>query len=302
MKYAVIEFIFACYLVLICAIVARGAIIEAEDYDTGGEGVAYHDNDEENRGNTGTRINEGVDLWDAGEGDGPRIGSTIGGEWIQWTHNFENQGKYKIVLHIATPLTETHVKIDINGETQTKKVPVTSGYGDFIQLEFPLDTIVDPGEHTLRVTVLDNSFDLDKLEIDLINETPTIEPSAGAFQLFDYATYYGETGQEIQMAWDHVTNAAYYEVQLFNMERGVIVDLENPKTPGLSMIFKLPYSGHFVAQVRACNDDNDDLEKPCSEWSLSTNPEVATVDGTPRAWWLYGHVAEPEGVDFISNP
>ena len=127
---------------------------------------------------------------------------------------------------------------------------------------------------------------------------PWFAGHACAFEAFDYVTYYGETGQQIQIAWDPVSNAAYYEVQLFSQERGVIVDLDDNTTPGLSMIFVLPYSGHFIGQVRACNDE---LETSCSEWALSTDPEYATVNDAPRAWWLYGHVAEPEAVDFFSN-
>jgi hypothetical protein len=297
MKYAVIEFVFVCYLVLICAIGARGAVIEAEDYNQGGEGVAYHDSDAENHGNTDLRPDEGVDLWNIGDGV-VKIGSVQAGEWVTFNYDFPAAGSYKITLHTATPHDAAGIILYLDGvEIQRwQALPNTGAYSSFTTVD--AETTVDAGVHTIKIEFAGQSSDMDKLEIALVNEQPTVEPPAGAFQLFDYATYYGETGQQIQMAWDPVSNADRYEVRLFNQERGVIVELDDSTTPGLSLTFSLPYSGHFVGQVRACNDT---LDPNCSEWALSTDPEHASVNGEPRAWWLYGHVAEPGGVDFISN-
>jgi hypothetical protein len=206
MKYAVIEFVFVCYLVLICAIGARGAVIEAEDYNQGGEGVAYHDSDAANHGNTDLRPDEGVDLWDIGDGV-VKIGSVQAGEWVTFDYDFPAAGSYKITLHTATPHDAAGIILYLDGvEIQRwQALPNTGAYSSFTTVD--AETTVDAGAHTIKIEFAGQSSDMDKLEIALVNEQPTVEPPAGAFQLFDYATYYGETGQQIQMAWDPVSNA-----------------------------------------------------------------------------------------------
>ena len=297
MKYYVIEFIFVCYLVFLVAI-ANAATIEAEDYNQGGEGVAYHDSDIVNWGSTGLRPDEGVDLWDIGDGV-VKIGSVKPGEWVAYDYNFPTAGTYKITLHTATPNDAAGIILSLDGVEikYWQALPNTGAYSNFATVD--VEKKIDPGIRTIKIQFAGDSSDLDKLDVDLVEESPVVALPGSTFQVFDYVTYYGETGQKIQMSWDSVANATRYEVRLYNQERGVIVELDENTTPGLSITFELPYSGHFVGQVRACNDEAMPI---CSEWSLSTNPEVASVNGENRAWWLYGYVAPPGGIDFLTNP
>src|SRR5262249_6816430 len=56
-------------------------IIQAEDFDGGGEGVAYHDTDAVNNG--GQYRNTSVDIENASDtGGGYDVGWTAGGEWL----------------------------------------------------------------------------------------------------------------------------------------------------------------------------------------------------------------------------
>ncbi|WP_299435497.1 glycosyl hydrolase family 8 [uncultured Aquimarina sp.] len=76
--------------------------IEAEDYDDGGQGVAYNDSDSSNNGGQG-RANEGVDLQNTTDnGGGTNVGWTANGEWLEYTIGDVTPGTYDIVLRVAS--------------------------------------------------------------------------------------------------------------------------------------------------------------------------------------------------------
>ncbi|AXT52105.1 T9SS C-terminal target domain-containing protein [Aquimarina sp. BL5] len=77
-------------------------IIEAEDYDNGGQGIAYNDSDSSNNGSQG-RTDEGVDLQNTTDnGGGTNVGWTANGEWLEYTIGDVTPGTYDIVLRVAS--------------------------------------------------------------------------------------------------------------------------------------------------------------------------------------------------------
>ncbi|WP_299259391.1 glycosyl hydrolase family 8 [uncultured Aquimarina sp.] len=77
-------------------------IIQAEDYDNGGQGVAYNDSDSSNNGGQG-RTNEGVDLQNTTDNaGGTNVGWTANGEWLEYTIGDVTPGTYDIVLRVAS--------------------------------------------------------------------------------------------------------------------------------------------------------------------------------------------------------
>jgi len=70
------------------------ARIEAEEYDKGGEGLAYHDSDAANRGDAGFRTSEGVDISIGATGE--VVSYTQAGEWIKYTVELNNAGEYRL--------------------------------------------------------------------------------------------------------------------------------------------------------------------------------------------------------------
>ncbi|MGH7179726.1 MAG: carbohydrate-binding protein, partial [Tepidisphaeraceae bacterium] len=66
-------------------------MIQMEDYDTGGEDTAYHDEDVVNIG--GAYRNDGVDIYD---GAVRVVGSTLPGEWLEYTVNVAQTGPYDL--------------------------------------------------------------------------------------------------------------------------------------------------------------------------------------------------------------
>lgn len=107
--------------------------IEAIYYDTGGEGIAYHDNDPENQG-TGLRQDEGVDT-EYNDG-GSNIGWIQPGEWVEYTVEVESSGSYDIELRVASLNGVGQMEIYFSNEnrTGTIDIPSTGSWSSFTSI------------------------------------------------------------------------------------------------------------------------------------------------------------------------
>jgi hypothetical protein len=93
--------------------------IQAEDFDNGGEGVAYHDQDAVNEGkgyrtNVGVDIHDGTWAWDHAD-NSPVIGWFRNGEWMKYTVNIE-AGTYNLILRLGTINIGTKLEILLDDE------------------------------------------------------------------------------------------------------------------------------------------------------------------------------------------
>ncbi|MEU9972215.1 discoidin domain-containing protein [Streptomyces sp. NPDC051014] len=76
--------------------------VQAEDYDTGGQGVAYDVTSV--NGNANSYRADGVDLDDTADtGGGHNLGWTGGGQWFRYTVDVAAAGTYTLGLRIAAP-------------------------------------------------------------------------------------------------------------------------------------------------------------------------------------------------------
>lgn len=78
-------------------------LIEAEDFDEGGEGVAYHDEEPENQETKRPLYREsGVDLeWREAASNKFNLGWTRPGEWLLYTAEVREAGTYRIDMQVA---------------------------------------------------------------------------------------------------------------------------------------------------------------------------------------------------------
>jgi len=102
--------------------------IEAEDFDTGGEGIAYHDASMGNAGNQ-YRATADVDIEGCSEG-GFNIGYVAAGEWLEYTVNVTAPGVYTLAARVATPYDGKSFHLELDGQdiTGPVTVPVTGGF------------------------------------------------------------------------------------------------------------------------------------------------------------------------------
>jgi hypothetical protein len=77
-------------------------VVEAENYDTGGQGVGYSVNSV--NGTANTYRPDGVDLESTSDtGGGYDVGWTSGGQWLRYTVNVAAAGTYTVSLRVAAP-------------------------------------------------------------------------------------------------------------------------------------------------------------------------------------------------------
>ena len=79
--------------------------VQIENYDNGGEGVAYHDTEAANQGGQ-YRTADGVDVEACTDtGGGYNVGWTNGGEWMKYTVNVATAGTYTVTFRVANGAT-----------------------------------------------------------------------------------------------------------------------------------------------------------------------------------------------------
>jgi hypothetical protein len=109
--------------------------VEAENFDNGGEGVAYHDSDTTNSG--GAYRSTGVDLESTTDsGGGYNVGWTKPGEWLGYTVNVPSAGTYTLQARVASSGSggTFHVEFGGSNKTGTMTVPNTGGWQSWTTL------------------------------------------------------------------------------------------------------------------------------------------------------------------------
>jgi hypothetical protein len=108
----------------------RGSVrIQAENFDNGGEGVAYHDVDPGNNGRA--YRSTGVDLQATTDaGGGFNLGWTRAGEWLKYTVSVAATGRYDLGFRVASQAAggNFHLEVDGKNVTGTMTVPGTGGW------------------------------------------------------------------------------------------------------------------------------------------------------------------------------
>lgn len=103
--------------------------IEAENYDKGGEGVAYHDTTSGNSG--GVYRSDNVDLQTCSDtGGGYKVKTAVAGEWLLYTVNVSSAGTYTLDARVSSSGGGGTFHIEANGQNVTgaMTVPNTGGW------------------------------------------------------------------------------------------------------------------------------------------------------------------------------
>ncbi len=140
--------------------------IEAEEYDLGGEGLAYHEaNAQGNQGNGTFREDDEVDIevcTDAGGGF--NLGYTLTDEWLEYTVDVTNTGAYDLDLRLAKDGNDGMFHIEMDGEDITGPITVPNTGGWQTWETVTLDKInLTAGEHIMRIV-----FDSDYINLNYV--------------------------------------------------------------------------------------------------------------------------------------
>lgn len=136
--------------------------IEFENFDTGGEGVSYHDNDASNNG--GQYRTSGVDIEACSEG-GFNIGWTGSGEWVEYTVDVSSSGNYDFDIRVAGDV-GGNFRIEFGGAdvTGTVNVPNTGGWQAW-QTVTVSGVALSAGQQVMRLYMNTGGFNLNNVTI-----------------------------------------------------------------------------------------------------------------------------------------
>jgi len=145
-------------------------IFEAEDFDKGGEGLSFHDSDEQDEGDAGYRTDGGVDVVKGNGGNA--LGYTTSGEWYEYTVNVTEAGKYAYKATVSSGNSTSGFSLSlVEGDDLTElasiSVPQTgdNDWGKYTIVEGELDQELALGKQTFRITITGAYCNIDKIEL-----------------------------------------------------------------------------------------------------------------------------------------
>lgn len=147
--------------------------VEAENFDTGGEGVAYHDETPANLGDSAYRSvvasAAGVDVKATTDGGASqkRIGFFQAGEWLEYTVNVATARNYNIAVRVSAAQAGRTLRVSFNGtEKALVTIPDTGGF-DIFQTVTISNVPLAAGVQIMRVEATGtlDYFDLNWIDI-----------------------------------------------------------------------------------------------------------------------------------------
>lgn len=141
--------------------------IQAENFDTGGEGAAYHDADAGNNGGQ-YRTADGVDVETTTDtGGGYDVGWIGNGEWLTYTVKVEASGTYSLRMRVARqPTGAGGARVSFGGvdKTGTMTVPSTGAWQTWTTIT-KSGIVLGPGIQTMRIDMLSDNFNVNWVEL-----------------------------------------------------------------------------------------------------------------------------------------
>ena len=150
--------------------------IELENFDIGGQGVAYNDTDPVNNGGA-YRASEGVDLEGTTDtGFGYNVGFVQNGEWLEYTVDV-TPGNWDVELRVASNEDGGSLQLELDGVDITGPIsfPGTGGWQNWTTVTVE-DIPFPGGVQTLRVQMLDDDFNINRITIGDAVAPPTDGP------------------------------------------------------------------------------------------------------------------------------
>ncbi|HEX4704991.1 MAG TPA: RICIN domain-containing protein [Pseudonocardiaceae bacterium] len=236
--------------------------VQAENYDTGGQGVAYNVNSINGTGNAYRA--DGVDLESTSDaGGGSDLGWTSGGQWFRYTVNVASVGTYTVGLRLAAPSAVTGALHVANAAgtnlTGAVNVPATGGWQNWTTVT--ANVTLPAGQQVL-----------------------TLAEDTGGWNV-NYLTFSSAGGAAINPS-------AWYEV--VNTNSGSCVDDTNSGTANGTAVQQFSCGGSLNQQWQFAPAGggfyevlNRNAASQNEAWDVTGGPS-ATASGTPVQTWSYG--------------
>ncbi len=197
-------------------------LIQAQDYDNGGEGVAYSDTDATNQG--GGYRDDAVDIGATSDpkGEGYSVGWIRDGEWLEYTIANVSSGTYDIKFRVASDVTNSKsLTVILNGNTLgTLNLDNTGGWQSWETVTLSNVSVPGGSNQVLRLNVGGGSFNLNYVEfvpvVNIIQEAEEailsealIGSTHSGYTGSGYANYDNVTGSYVEWTLDVPTTGSY---------------------------------------------------------------------------------------------
>jgi DUF1680 family protein len=129
--------------------------IQFENYDIGGNSLAYNDASTGNTGGAIFRTDEDVDLENCTDADaGYNIGYATAGEWLEYTVNVTNAGKYNITFRAACNGDDRTISLETDGESIANNIAIPNTGGWQIWEDVTVENVtLEAGIQVFRITI-----------------------------------------------------------------------------------------------------------------------------------------------------
>ena len=159
-------------------------VVEAENFDKGGEGLTFHDSDSNDEAKSGYRSdNEGVDI--KASNGGHVLGWTSQNEWYEYTVDVKQAGKYSCDAVVSSGTTNSGFNVGIveNGKVTNlwrMSVPQTgnNSWDTYKPISNTTLKELKEGKQILRISIFGANCDIDKIELKCVEATAINEINA----------------------------------------------------------------------------------------------------------------------------
>jgi hypothetical protein len=190
--------------------------VQAEDYDTGGEGIAFHDT---TAGNSGGQYRaDAVDVQVTSDaGGGFNVGWIAAGEWLEYTVNVPVAFTATIDARVASISTggTLHVEIDGQNVTGAMSFAATGGWQTWTTVT-RTGVAVPAGQHLLRLAMDSGGFNVNWLQFSGGTCSTLPGPPTGLASP-------SQTDSSVTLSWNASPPAAFCTTQYRVFRDGVLV-------------------------------------------------------------------------------
>ena len=249
--------------------------IEAENFDEGGEGTAYHDL---TAGNAGGQYRTNTDVDIGGNTAGYNVAWAPTGEWLEYTANVTASTTYAIEVRISNGESipgALHIEVDGNNVTGSMAVPVTGSYGNFQVISKP-GVVVNAGQRVVRLVSEYPGICL----VDWIKFVPPLPAAPSALN----ATVASTT--QINLSWiDNSSNETEFKIERKTGAGGSYSQIATTAANATSYSnINLDSSTQYYYRVRATNSNGDSgYSNEASATTLNAAPTVSIISPANNA-------------------
>lgn len=151
--------------------------IEAENYQSGGQGTGYYDSTKGNRGKAYRQ--DDVDIQSTKDiSGGFNVGWIDQGEWLTYNLDIPLDGKYKLVARVASDIDSKHgLKVSFDGKEVTSfSFKGTGGWQSWRDVQGQ-EISLTAGTHKLRLDMLSSKFNLNYVDFIPVSSSEQPTPS-----------------------------------------------------------------------------------------------------------------------------